>query len=93
MPADLPVRRIAVTRFPYYVIYLETKSQIRILAAVVTGANSTANPIEQLDFHSTTTPSSSSRRQDRLSQEDPPACFACSTLIVVIEIAACDGQT
>jgi len=32
MSADLPVRRIAVTRFPYHVIYLETKTQIRILA-------------------------------------------------------------
>jgi len=32
MPGDLPVRRIAVTRFPYHVIYLETQGQIRILA-------------------------------------------------------------
>jgi len=32
MPADLPVRRIAVTRFPYHVIYLETKTHIRVLA-------------------------------------------------------------
>jgi plasmid stabilization system protein ParE len=32
MPPDLPVRRRAVTRFPYHVVYLETPSQIRILA-------------------------------------------------------------
>jgi plasmid stabilization system protein ParE len=32
LPADVPVRRIAVTRFPYHVIYLETKAHIRILA-------------------------------------------------------------
>jgi plasmid stabilization system protein ParE len=32
MSTDLPVRRIAVKRFPYHVIYLETKAQIRILA-------------------------------------------------------------
>ena len=31
-PADLPVRRRAVRRFPYHVVYLETPSQIRILA-------------------------------------------------------------
>jgi plasmid stabilization system protein ParE len=32
MPADLPVRRRPVTRFPYHVVYLETSSYIRILA-------------------------------------------------------------
>lgn len=32
MPADLPVRRRGVTRFPYHVIYLETPTHIRILA-------------------------------------------------------------
>jgi plasmid stabilization system protein ParE len=32
LPADLPVRRRAVSRFPYHVIYLETATQIRILA-------------------------------------------------------------
>lgn len=32
MPADLPVRRRAVTRFPYHVVYLETPTHIRILA-------------------------------------------------------------
>jgi plasmid stabilization system protein ParE len=32
MPADLPVRSIAVTRFPYHVIYLEMKTQVRLLA-------------------------------------------------------------
>ena len=32
MPTDLPVRRIAVKRFPYHVVYLETTAQIRILA-------------------------------------------------------------
>ena len=32
IPADLPVRRIAVTRFPYHVIYLETSTHIRVLA-------------------------------------------------------------
>lgn len=32
MPADLPVRRRAVPRFPYHVVYVETQSQIRILA-------------------------------------------------------------
>ena len=31
MPSDLPVRRRAVTRFPYHVVYLET-TPIRILA-------------------------------------------------------------
>lgn len=32
MPAHSTVRRIAVTRFPYHVIYLETDAEIRILA-------------------------------------------------------------
>ena len=32
MPAALPVRRRAVTRFPYHVVYVETSSHIRILA-------------------------------------------------------------
>jgi plasmid stabilization system protein ParE len=32
MPAELPVRRSAVTRFPYHVVYLEVGNQIRILA-------------------------------------------------------------
>jgi plasmid stabilization system protein ParE len=32
MPADLSVRRRAVTRFPYHVVYLETATHIRILA-------------------------------------------------------------
>jgi plasmid stabilization system protein ParE len=32
MPADVPVRRRAVTRFPYHVIYLEASTSIRILA-------------------------------------------------------------
>ena len=32
MPPDLPVRRRAVTRFPYHVVYLETPTRIRILA-------------------------------------------------------------
>ena len=32
MPADLPIRRRAVTRFPYHVVYLETGTDIRILA-------------------------------------------------------------
>jgi hypothetical protein len=32
MPVDLPVRRRAVTRFPYHVVYLETGTEIRILA-------------------------------------------------------------
>lgn len=31
-PADLPVRRIPVKRFPYHVVYLETSESIRILA-------------------------------------------------------------
>ncbi|OFW05030.1 MAG: hypothetical protein A3I61_19155 [Acidobacteria bacterium RIFCSPLOWO2_02_FULL_68_18] len=32
LPADLTVRRRAVTRFPYHVVYLETATHIRILA-------------------------------------------------------------
>jgi len=32
MPADLPVRRRAVARFPYHVVYLHAHGQIRILA-------------------------------------------------------------
>ena len=32
VPAVLPVRRRAVTRFPYHVIYIETATAIRILA-------------------------------------------------------------
>ncbi len=32
VPLDLPVRRAPVKRFPYHVIYLETKPTIRILA-------------------------------------------------------------
>ena len=32
VPSGLPVRRRAVTRFPYHVIYLETATDIRILA-------------------------------------------------------------
>ena len=32
MPSESPVRRIAVKRFPYHVIYLGTKAQVRILA-------------------------------------------------------------
>lgn len=32
VPSALPVRRRAVTRFPYHVIYLETATAIRILA-------------------------------------------------------------
>lgn len=32
VPAELPVRRRAVTRFPYHVIYIETATAIRILA-------------------------------------------------------------
>ena len=32
LPADLPARRRAVTRFPYHVVYLEMASHIRILA-------------------------------------------------------------
>ena len=32
VPHDLPVRRGAVTRFPYHVVYLSTPDAIRILA-------------------------------------------------------------
>jgi toxin ParE1/3/4 len=32
VPQDLPVRRCAVTRFPYHVVYLDTADAIRILA-------------------------------------------------------------
>jgi toxin ParE1/3/4 len=32
LPTDLPVRRMAVRRFPYHVIYLEVNDRIRILA-------------------------------------------------------------
>jgi plasmid stabilization system protein ParE len=32
VPADLPVRRAPVHRFPYHVIYLEAKATIRVLA-------------------------------------------------------------
>lgn len=32
MPPELPVRRLAVTRFPYHVVYLEVNERIRILA-------------------------------------------------------------
>lgn len=32
VPVDLPVRRAPVKRFPYHVIYLETKATIRVLA-------------------------------------------------------------
>lgn len=32
VPAELPVRRRAVTRFPYHVVYLETATAIRVLA-------------------------------------------------------------
>jgi plasmid stabilization system protein ParE len=32
LPADLTVRRRAVTRFPYHVVYSELESHIRILA-------------------------------------------------------------
>jgi plasmid stabilization system protein ParE len=32
MPPDLPVRRRAVARFPYHVVYLEVGTNIRILA-------------------------------------------------------------
>ena len=32
MPVDMPVRRRAVARFPYHVIYLHIEDQIRILA-------------------------------------------------------------
>lgn len=32
VPRDLPIRRLAVTRFPYHVIYLEPTTELRILA-------------------------------------------------------------
>ena len=32
LPTDLPVRRRAVTRFPYHVVYLEMATHVRILA-------------------------------------------------------------
>ena len=32
VPSNLPVRRVAVTRFPYHVIYLEPTAALRILA-------------------------------------------------------------
>ena len=32
VPRGLPVRRLAVTRFPYHVVYLETSEAFRILA-------------------------------------------------------------
>ena len=32
VPRDLPVRRLAVARFPYHVVYLETTEVFRILA-------------------------------------------------------------
>ena len=32
VPGDLPVRRLAVARFPYHVVYLETSEVFRILA-------------------------------------------------------------
>lgn len=32
MPVELQVRRMAVMRFPYHVIYLETNDHIRVLA-------------------------------------------------------------
>lgn len=32
VPGDLPVRRFAVNRFPYHVVYLETPDTLRILA-------------------------------------------------------------
>ena len=32
VPRDLPVRRLAVRRFPYHVIYMETPDVIRVLA-------------------------------------------------------------
>jgi toxin ParE1/3/4 len=32
LPADVPVRRRAVPRFPYYVVYLEMATHIHILA-------------------------------------------------------------
>jgi plasmid stabilization system protein ParE len=32
LPADMPVRRMPVKRFTYHVVYLETKTHVRILA-------------------------------------------------------------
>ncbi len=32
VPRNLPIRRLAVTRFPYHVIYLEPTTELRILA-------------------------------------------------------------
>jgi plasmid stabilization system protein ParE len=32
LPSDLPVRRLAVRRFPYHVVYLEMAEELRILA-------------------------------------------------------------
>lgn len=32
VPKDLPIRRLAVKRFPYHVVYLETPGIIRVLA-------------------------------------------------------------
>lgn len=32
LPRDLPVRRVAVRRFPYHVVYLEMAEELRILA-------------------------------------------------------------
>lgn len=32
VPSDLPVRRLAVKRFPFHVIYLETADALRVLA-------------------------------------------------------------
>ena len=32
VPRDLPVRRLAVRRFPYHVVYLEMAEELRILA-------------------------------------------------------------
>jgi hypothetical protein len=32
MPRDLPVRRLAVRRFPYHVVYAEAAQELRVLA-------------------------------------------------------------
>jgi toxin ParE1/3/4 len=32
VPSDLPVHRLAVKRFPYCVVYLETAEELRVLA-------------------------------------------------------------
>lgn len=32
VPRDLPVRRLAVKRFPYHVVYLDTPGALRVLA-------------------------------------------------------------